>query len=236
MNSRPDDLASWRKEQRRILIERREAVEPQTLQRWRLAIDSHLESGFPGLAKGTLGFCWPHRKEYDARHFAAKMRRRGARTALPAVQRARAPFIFREWHPGVTLAEGVLGIPFPAESEQVVPDALLVPLVGFDSAGYRLGYGGGFFDRTLAAMASRPLAIGVGFELCRLESIFPQAHDLPMDWIVTERGIYRRDGEALAFLDAPKTGEAPLVASPVCYAPELERPGADPADQRRNSR
>jgi 5-formyltetrahydrofolate cyclo-ligase len=237
MNTIPDDLARWRKEQRRVLLARRESVDRETLERWRRAMDAHLERGFPGLAQCMLGICWPHRKEYDPRHLAARLRQRGAGTALPVVRQARAPLIFREWHPGVKLAHGALGIPFPVDSEEVVPDAVLVPLVGFDSGGYRLGYGGGYFDRTLAAMARRPLAIGVGFELSRLDSIVPQSHDVPMDWIVTERGIYRRDSDGLAFLDAPRIGEASLLASPVCYAAEFERSGlAGDPDQRRNSR
>ena len=63
-----------------------------------------------------------------------------------------------------------------------------MPLVGFDAQGYRLGYGGGYFDRTLAALARKPLTIGVGFEFARLPTIRPQPHDIPMDFIVTEAG------------------------------------------------
>jgi 5-formyltetrahydrofolate cyclo-ligase len=72
----------------------------------------------------------------------------------------------------------------------VVPTALLIPLVGFDGQGHRLGYGGGFFDRTLAAWKPRPLAIGVGFELGRLATITPAPHDQPMDLIITEAGVF----------------------------------------------
>jgi 5-formyltetrahydrofolate cyclo-ligase len=81
----------------------------------------------------------------------------------------------------------------------VRPTVLLVPLVGFDAQGYRLGYGGGYYDRTLAAMTPRARAIGVGYELGRLETIHPQPHDVPMDAIVTEAGVFetpaRRDAE-----------------------------------------
>ena len=65
-------------------------------------------------------------------------------------------------------------------------------MVGFDAANYRLGYGGGYFDRTLAALSPRPIAIGLGFELSRLATIFPQPHDIPLDLIVTEAGPQRR--------------------------------------------
>ena len=73
-----------------------------------------------------------------------------------------------------------------------MPEAVLAPLVGFDRQCYRLGYGGGYFDRTLAAMTPRALAIGVGFELSLIETIYPQAFDVPMDLIVTEVALRRR--------------------------------------------
>ena len=72
-----------------------------------------------------------------------------------------------------------------------------MPLVGFDAAGYRLGHGGGYYDRTLATFAQKPLSIGIGYELGRLETIHPRSHDIPMDVIVTESGVVRfkrRDG------------------------------------------
>jgi 5-formyltetrahydrofolate cyclo-ligase len=225
--SQVSQLSAWRKRQRQALLARREAVDAQTLERWRAAIDSHLELGFPGLARGTLGFCWPYRGEHDARHVAARFRARGARTALPVVKQARAPLIFREWHPGVKLAPGALGIPFPVDSPEVRPDAVLVPVVGFDEAGFRLGYGGGFFDRPRGAASvagAPPVAIGIAFELCRLPTIHPQAHDIPMDYVVSERGIYRRDGGKLEFLGAPRPGAQGALASPVCYAEQAERP------------
>jgi len=79
----------------------------------------------------------------------------------------------------------------PAEGDPVSPTALLVPLVGFDEMGYRLGYGGGYYDRTLASFPARPLAIGVGYEFAHLETIHPQPHDIPMSAIVTEGRILR---------------------------------------------
>jgi hypothetical protein len=104
----------------------------------------------------------------------------------------------------------------------LAPDVALVPLVGFDDAGFRLGYGGGYFDRTLAAAARRPVAIGIGYELAHIDTIHPQPHDIAMDWVVTERGIYRRDGARLEFLGAPLAGEPSAVSSPVCYAGEVD--------------
>ena len=81
------------------------------------------------------------------------------------------------------------GIPTPAIGDFVQPQALLIPLAAFDAAGFRLGYGGGYFDRTLAGLQPRPLAIGVGFELCRVASIHPEPHDERLDAVVTEAGV-----------------------------------------------
>jgi 5-formyltetrahydrofolate cyclo-ligase len=67
---------------------------------------------------------------------------------------------------------------------------VLAPLVGFDAAKYRLGYGGGYFDRTLAVLQPRPFAIGIGFQFTRLATVHPQPHDLAMDAIVTEAGVF----------------------------------------------
>ena len=98
---------------------------------------------------------------------------------------------FRAWRPGDTLVADRYGIPTPVHGAFVAPQALLLPVNGFDSAGYRLGYGGGFFDRTLAALDPPPLAVGVGFELSRVDSIDPQPHDQRLDAMVTEAGVWR---------------------------------------------
>ena len=104
----------------------------------------------------------------------------------------KGPLEYRLWRPGDPLVDGVWGIPIPERRQMVVPQAVLAPLVGFDRRCYRLGYGGGYFDRTLAALQPRPFAIGVGFELSRIETIYPQDFDIPMDLIVTEAGLHRR--------------------------------------------
>lgn len=231
----PDQLKAWRKSERIRLIAAREALDAPTLERFRLRIDAHLERAFPGLASAKLALCWPIRGEYDARHLARTLRARGALTALPVVVAPRQPLAFREWHPGVRLAKGALDIPYPADSPVVVPEAVLLPMNGWDSAGYRLGYGGGFFDRTLAALPKKPAVIGVSYELARMETIHPQSWDIPVDWVVTERGVYRRDGDGLAFLGEPPAGEPSALASPVCYAGEIA-PGYFGEDQPRNRR
>jgi 5-formyltetrahydrofolate cyclo-ligase len=85
---------------------------------------------------------------------------------------------------------GVYDIPVPKERPIVLTDLVLAPLGGFDGQRYLLGYGGGYFDRTLAALQPRPAAIGVGFELGRLDTVHPQPHDIAMTAIVTEAGSF----------------------------------------------
>jgi 5-formyltetrahydrofolate cyclo-ligase len=215
----PIALKAWRKAERERLIAARVAVAPATLDSWRRRMDITLERSFPGLARCRLAFCWPIKGEYDARHLARTLRSRGALTALPVVVKPKSPLIFREWHPGVEMVAGALDIPYPVASAEVVPEAVLLPMNGWDMQGYRLGYGAGFFDRTLASLAKRPLTIGVTYELAKLDTIHPQSWDIPLDYVVTERGVYRRDGDELAFLGEPDMGDGTL-ASPVCYADE----------------
>jgi 5-formyltetrahydrofolate cyclo-ligase len=212
----PSDVYAWRKSERRRLLAAREAVSSEQLQEWRARIDSHLQRFFPELVHGAVAFCWPYRGEYDARHLAAQLRRLGASTALPVVVAAGAPLIFRRWYPGVTLKDGPLGIPYPEDSEVLTPDHVLLPMLGWDAAGYRLGYGGGFFDRTLASLTKRPRVIGLAYELQYLPTIHPQPHDIPVDFVVTERGVHRREADGLHFVDA-----ASGLSSPVCYAAEI---------------
>jgi 5,10-methenyltetrahydrofolate synthetase len=213
-------LMRWRKGERGRLIAARVALDPAILAAWRRTIDALLERAFPGLAGKTLALCWPIKNEYDARHLAHRLRARGTRTVLPVVLGAGKPLEFREWHPGVRMAKGALGIPYPVDGLAVAPEVVLLPMNGWDMQGYRLGYGGGFFDRTLAAFAARPVVIGVTYEMARIDTIHPQDWDIPVDYVATERGLYRRDAGQLVFLGMPEPGGAGALASPVCYADE----------------
>ena len=144
------------------------------------------------LARPTsAAFCWPIRHEPDVRSLLARWTAAGARAALPVVIAEDTPLRFREWAPGTRLTADRYGIPTPTAGDWLTPDLILLPLNGFDGAGYRLGYGGGYFDRTLAALVPRPLAVGVGFEINRIDSIRPEPHDQQLDWIVTENGAFR---------------------------------------------
>ncbi len=210
----PAELPAWRKSERARLLRERQALGEDLLAEWRVRIDSHIQRAFPDLVHGIVAFCWPYKNEYDARHLVAALRRRGATTALPVVVAPKAPLIFREWHPGVKLAEGPLGIPYPEASPEVRPDHVLLPMLGWDAQGYRLGYGGGFFDRTLAVSEKRPRVIGVSYEPAYLQTIYPQPYDIPADFVVTERGVYQREPEGLKF--NPQS-----FSSPPCYAGEI---------------
>lgn len=185
------EVRAWRKSERARLIALRVAV-PMLQRRTRdQAITPILRAALPDLARRHVGFYWPFKAEYDPRPLARALHAEGAKLALPVVVERNRPMQFRPWHPGTRLEPGIWNIPVPAEGEPVEPDTLLIPMVGFDEAGYRLGFGGGYYDRTLAAMAQRPLAVGIGFEFARLASIHPQPHDIRMDVIVTEQGATR---------------------------------------------
>lgn len=149
----------------------------------------HLDALMAQLQPRTLGFCWPYRAEPDLREWVQGWLAAGAGrvAALPVVLERHAPMVFRRWLPGVPMPLDRHGIPHPAEGEPVSPELLLIPLNAFDARGYRIGYGGGYFDRTLAGM--RTIAVGVGFEIGRVPDTHPQRYDRPMQWVVTEAGV-----------------------------------------------
>lgn len=180
------DVARWRKAERARLIALRCALPPERRARYTEAIARHLDEMVPAAdANEIVSVYWPIRAEPDLRPWMRGASRRGLRIALPVALELGQPLTFREWHPDSRMARGLWKIPYPADGREVSPTTVFAPLVGFDSACYRLGYGGGFFDRTLAAMARKPVVVGVGFSELRISTIFPQYHDVPMDWIVT---------------------------------------------------
>ena len=154
------------------------------------AIEAALVARLPPGAFPIIAGYWPIQGEVDVLPYLRGVLVAGGQVALPVAARPAAPLTFRVWIPGAPMAAGLWDIPYPAEGAVVTPSALLIPLVGFDAAGHRLGNGGGYYDRTLAALSPHPLAIGVGFELGRLATISPASHDQPMDVIVTEAGVF----------------------------------------------
>nr|WP_321798810.1 5-formyltetrahydrofolate cyclo-ligase [Caballeronia sp. J97] len=142
----------------------------------------------------SVGFYWPVAGEFDARAVVARWlaadETRGA--ALPVVVRPHAPMVFHAWRADSPMKEGRYRIPVPAEEKIAVPELLLIPCVGFDMDRYRLGYGGGYYDRTLAAWPEgvRPVRIGIAYESGKCRALPHETHDMPLDAIVTEAAIY----------------------------------------------
>jgi 5,10-methenyltetrahydrofolate synthetase len=198
-NGYPADAAavySWRKIERERLIGARLAVPADERRRVAGEIAGELDSLIeprPGL---TVSLYWPFRGELDLRDWMRAAHKRGARIALPVVEAKARPLIFREWTPEGRMERGVWNILCPADGAVLTPDVAIAPLVGYDPECYRLGYGGGFFDRTLAALTPRPMAIGVGHPLTAIRTIHPQGHDIPMDAIVTGTGRVLRRQQA----------------------------------------
>ena len=180
------DVARWRKAERARLIDERLLVDPELRKARSESIAAELDLAIGKVSGHTVSVYWPFRGEPDLRNWAVRVIGRGGRIALPVVIRKDWPLEFRAWSPGDPLERGVWNILVPANGPAILPDVVIAPVVGFDDANYRLGYGGGFFDRTLAAMPKRPLVVGVGYAGSRIATIYPQPHDIPMDIIVTD--------------------------------------------------
>lgn len=183
-----EDNTVWRRTMRREMLARRAALSAEVHAAWSAQIAAHLLKQFP--PPPVVAFCWPVRQEPDVRAALLEWHGRGVQLSLPVVLGESEPLRFRTWSPHSDMAPDRYGIPTPVAGEWVLPELILIPLNGFDAAGFRLGYGGGFFDRTLAALSPRPQTIGLGFEMNRLDSIRPEVHDQRLDWIVTEAGVF----------------------------------------------
>ena len=186
-----EEIRAWRRSMRSDLIAKRLCMPRSERFRNRSLLLECIRQQFQQLRAATIGFYWPIKGEIDVNPLVRDFLARGAAAALPVIVTKEQPLEFWRWHPDMKLDRGVWNIPVPSERALVEPTVLLVPLLGFDAAGYRLGYGGGYYDRTLAASAPRPFTIGVGHEFGRLQSIYPQSHDIPLDVIVTECGVTR---------------------------------------------
>ena len=182
--------ASARAELRRTLLARRPAGEQRTAHDTALA--HSLASLLASLDVGCLGFYWPIRGEFDMVAEVVRWLRAapGRRAALPVIQTRAAPLDFHLWTPETPMRSGQYDIPEPHGTPGTTPDVLLIPCVGVDRQRYRMGYGGGYYDRTLATLSPRPQAIGIAYAATVVESIAPQAHDIALDRVVTEDGTW----------------------------------------------
>ncbi len=202
-----EEIRDWRRAKRAELRSRRLSVPREEKDRLRAIATRLIRQHVPDIGIACTGFYWPFKGEVDLRHFVRDLVADGGEAALPVVVERAQPLEFWSWRPHAKMQRGIWNIPIPADRIRVRPTLLLVPLVGFDGAGYRLGYGGGYYDRTLAHTIPRPMTIGIGYELGRLDSIHPQPHDIPLDAIVTENGLawIKKPGGALHD-DAPEAG------------------------------
>jgi 5,10-methenyltetrahydrofolate synthetase len=173
---------------RRTLLNARDALSDDMRARSDFSIGEHVTHWLNDHPVNTLGVYWPIRNEPDLRKIYSDISARGVQLALPVVVDKEAPLKFLRWTPGDALDKDRMGIPTPKPScPDVRPDAVLVPCVGFNANLVRLGYGKGFYDRTLAA-SPRPVAIGIAYACT--EAVFEGApHDVALDVMITERGI-----------------------------------------------
>jgi 5-formyltetrahydrofolate cyclo-ligase len=183
------EAAAFRQALRREHIAAREALPAVEHARTSAAVLDHLHGFLTTRLPSSLAFYWPIRAEVDCTPLVRLLVAQGWRACLPFIVARGAAMVFREWTPLTNMVAGEYGIPTVGAGESMTPDVVLLPVNVFDHKGYRLGYGGGYFDRTLAALAPRPFVIGVGFELGRADSIRPHAQDLAMNAVVTDRGV-----------------------------------------------
>ena len=169
---------------RRTLLEARVATGSAERSSRDAALALNLQGWLQRHPVALLGVYWPIRGEPDLHEFYARISAAGVRLALPLVVRPELPLQFAAWVPGEPLVTDRWGIATPANIVTVAPQALLIPCVGFNGERFRLGYGGGFYDRTLA-LTPRPQAIGVAYAAAA--AVFDvAAHDIAMDVMITE--------------------------------------------------
>ncbi|MBQ0752543.1 MAG: 5-formyltetrahydrofolate cyclo-ligase [Roseovarius sp.] len=188
------DVVLWRKSERLRLRGLRDALSVAARQEIGRAISDHLrtvvQEKFNGARGKVLSCYWPIKGEPDLRELMAEWHENGVLIALPSVEVKAAPLVFRRWTPETQMVRGDWNIPVPPpEAEQVTPDITLAPMIGWTTECYRLGYGGGYFDRTLAALDPRPVSIGIALSAAQIGTIYPQPHDIPLDLVVTDTGL-----------------------------------------------
>ena len=150
----------------------------------------------PGVA---LSGYWPLPGEMDVRPALQHYHREGHRIGLPVVTGKYQPLLFRSWHPEAALVKGDFRVMTPPpEAPDIVPSILLVPLLAFDPDGYRLGYGGGFYDRTLAKLRTEAhaVAVGIAYAAQEVPAVPRGAFDQPLDFVVTERSVFKFSDKA----------------------------------------
>lgn len=183
------EVQAWRQQQREQLIAARQAINAPLRQQWQHHVNTQLLKYLDQLQPGNIGFYLPIRGELDCRPLATELINKGWRCAVPVMRKGIKTLKFCQWTPDTKMIPGIWGIPVPEQQIVLSPDVLIIPLVGHDRNGYRLGYGGGYYDRTLAILPVKPVTIGVGLEQGKLNTIHPHQFDIPMDLVVTEQHV-----------------------------------------------
>ena len=184
---------------KRVLREQQKARRAHALS----AIGAGINEGFVkhGMAllgerpPGVVSGYYPMEGEIWPLPLMAALKAKGHSLALPVMQGKAEPLVFRAWTPGDPLIPGVWGIRQPApDKPEVLPDIVLVPLLAFDARGYRLGYGGGFYDRTLRALRSLKsiLAVGLALDELEVDAVPHLDYDERLDWVLTPSGARQR--------------------------------------------
>jgi 5-formyltetrahydrofolate cyclo-ligase len=172
---------------RQALIAKRSALSPDLRTQWDKEIGNKLLSWWRISRVPVLGVYWPMRGEPDLLKTYASLAEQGVQLALPVVVKRDAPLAFGRWAPGDAVTKDGYGVSVPAIFDEVKPAALVIPCVGFDERRYRLGYGGGFYDRTLA-LSPRPQAIGIAYA-CMHADFEIGPHDVALDAVITEQAL-----------------------------------------------
>lgn len=182
-------VAGWRNDERRRLRQARQAVPADERREFDARIAAGVDLVLESHPPACLAVYWPLPGEPDLRGWYERLAARGVELALPAVIERNAPLEFRHFSPGEELVPDAARIPSPVPGRPASPDVVIAPVLGFDGQRFRLGNGGGYYDRTLPGLEPQPVLIGVGYARCALESIRPQPHDVPLDYVVTEVAV-----------------------------------------------
>ncbi|SNR86274.1 5-formyltetrahydrofolate cyclo-ligase [Methylobacillus rhizosphaerae] len=218
---------------RKRLIEDRLALDRQDAARISAAIITHFQLICECMFGRSIGCYWPIKGEVNSVPLMMQLHKAGSTISLPVVDDESSAVGFKRWHPEALMTKGALQIPYPVDTDSVQPKILIVPLVGFDNRGYRLGYGTDSYDTALRGFDPPPITIGLGYEAGLLGSVIPGARSVPIEFILTEQGVrHFRDGNLQwvtsgrqmenimkdLFFFHFRSREERALASPVCYA------------------
>ena len=189
------DKSLEKKALRARLIHERQHLEDRLARH--AALQDVLRIWLVGRPDAVIGAYWPIKGEFDPLPALHRWKEDGElmdepqrrRIGLPVVDKAHKTLTFHAWYPGCEMEEDAYRIPKPKDTELIVPTLLFVPCVGYGPGGYRLGYGGGFYDRTLAALQPRPFTVGLGFTHGFIDDFAPEPHDQPLDAILNDNGV-----------------------------------------------